>query len=52
MDVFGVRDRLVEDYRSFTTSFVEPRDERIREHLDQRLGSGEQWQRKDLQTPG
>ncbi len=43
MDVFGIRERLVEDYKSFTTSFVEPRDERIREHLDQRLGSGEQW---------
>lgn len=43
MDVFGIRERLIDDYRSFTTSFVEPRDERIRQHLDERLQSGNQW---------
>ncbi len=43
MDVFGIRDRLIDDYESFTTSFVEARDERIAHHLDERLKSGSQW---------
>ncbi|MEP7161075.1 MAG: DEAD/DEAH box helicase [Dermatophilaceae bacterium] len=43
MDVFGVRDRVVADYRNFTSSFVTPRDGRIREHVDHLMASGEQW---------
>jgi len=43
VDVFGIRDRLVEDYKSFTTSFVEASDPRVAEHLDGRLAAGEQW---------
>jgi hypothetical protein len=36
MDVFGVRDQLVRDCSAFTSSFVDPRDERIKALLDQR----------------
>lgn len=43
MDVFTIRDSLVEDYRSFTTSFVDPRDERIRDHLREREATGTHW---------
>ena len=43
MDVFKIRDSLVDDYESFTTSFVDPRDERIRHHLEERRSSGQQW---------
>lgn len=43
MDVFKIRNSLVGDYESFTTSFVTPRDSRIREHLDERVQSGAQW---------
>lgn len=40
VNVFEIRDRLVGDYRSFTSAFVEPRDVRIRELLDRRLAEG------------
>ena len=43
MDVFGVRDRLVEDYREFTGSFVDIHDKAIREHVRDRMASGYQW---------
>lgn len=31
MDIWRVREQLVEDYRTYTTSFVDPRDERIKQ---------------------
>ena len=43
MDVFTVRDRLLEDYRAFTTGFVDPRDARIRAYVVRRLSEGHQW---------
>ena len=43
MDVFGIRNRLVDDYRSYTTSFVAPRDPRIADYLQRRLDDGAQW---------
>ena len=43
MDVFGVRDRLIEDYREFTGSFVDILDKRIREHVGERMERGYQW---------
>jgi ATP-dependent helicase YprA (DUF1998 family) len=43
MDVFGVRDQLVEDYREYTGSFVDVHDPRIRAHVDQRMAEGYQW---------
>jgi hypothetical protein len=43
MDVFGVRDQLIEDYREFTGSFVDIYDPRIREHVAERMLRGYQW---------
>ncbi|MEO6653110.1 MAG: DEAD/DEAH box helicase, partial [Ilumatobacteraceae bacterium] len=43
MDVFGVRDQLVRDYESFTSSFVEARDERIADLLKERSSEERQW---------
>jgi hypothetical protein len=43
VDVFEVREQLVDDYRSFTSSFVDPRDERIADLIAERMDSGAQW---------
>jgi hypothetical protein len=43
MDIFSLRTQLVEDYRSFSGSFVQPRDERIASFLEERLDSADQW---------
>src|ERR1700722_8673316 len=43
MDVFRVRDRLIDDYREFTGSFVDIHDKSIREHLAERMARGYQW---------
>ena len=39
MDVFDLRQRLVDDYADYTRSFVDIRDERIRERVEQRARS-------------
>lgn len=38
-----MRDQLVADYRAFTSSFVSPRDTRIRDHIASLMDSGDQW---------
>src|SRR5689334_13236975 len=43
VDVFDVRDQLVEDYKAFTTSFVEVHDERLKQHVADQLERGDQW---------
>ena len=43
MDIFHVRDRLIEDYREFTGSFVDIHDKAIREHVADRMANGYQW---------
>src|ERR1700751_1994971 len=43
MDVFRVRDRLIEDYRAFTGSFVASPNKPIREHVAERMARGYQW---------
>src|SRR5512144_487722 len=43
MDVFRVREQLIDDYRAFTAAFVDVRDRRIAAHVDQRLRDGAQW---------
>ena len=40
MDVFDLRERLVDDYADYTRSFVNIRDERIDEHVEQELEGG------------
>lgn len=43
MDVCGVHQQLIEDYRSFTTGVVDVGDPRIRQHVAEKLTRGEQW---------
>jgi len=43
MDIFGVRDQLVDDYREYTASFVDVHDPRIRVHVAERMEAGYQW---------
>src|SRR5680860_275987 len=43
MDVFALHRKLIEDYRSFTSSFVQVRDRRLAAHVEQELESGVQW---------
>ena len=43
IDVFDLRERLVDDYADYTRSFVVIRDERIAEHVDRELEEGLLW---------
>ncbi|MCC6623564.1 MAG: DEAD/DEAH box helicase [Deltaproteobacteria bacterium] len=43
MDVFQLRDRVIADYSSYTTSFVTIRDARVREHVETELRDGALW---------
>lgn len=43
MDVFKVHEQVIEDYRRFTSGFVEVRDERIKAFVDQQFEDGVQW---------
>ena len=43
MNVFDLRDRLVGDYASYISSFIQIRDERIKSYVDQQLNAGLLW---------
>lgn len=43
MDVFEFRDKLVNDYRDFTRSFIQPRAEDIGTFLDSEYDGGRYW---------
>jgi hypothetical protein len=43
LDVFGIRDQLIKDYSEFTSSFVDVRDARVREHVERLTRLGHQW---------
>jgi len=43
MDVFRLRDKLIDDYSAYVRSFLRIRDDRIREYVDQRLDEGLLW---------
>lgn len=43
MDVFSLRDALIRDYADYVRSFIEIRDPRIRERVDQELSAGRLW---------
>lgn len=43
MQVFRLRDRLIEDYSHYVSSFIHIRDERIRRKVDEALGQGLLW---------
>jgi len=43
MDVFGLRDRLIEDYATYASSFIQIRDQRLYESVHQSLNEGVFW---------
>lgn len=43
MDVFELRNRLVEDYKSYVQSFIRIRDEKIQNYVEEKLNSGLLW---------
>ena len=43
MDIFSLRAALAEEYKSFSGSFVQPRDKRIAAFLEERLANADQW---------
>lgn len=43
MDVFDLREGVINEYASYVGSFVTVRDRRIREHVDQEMHSGVLW---------
>jgi hypothetical protein len=43
MNVFELRDRLIRDYASYISSFIQIRDRRIAGHVDQSLEDGLLW---------
>ena len=49
MNVFALRDRLVDDYRNYTRSFIKIRDPRIKEFVDGHLGAEGFWPEPLLQ---
>ena len=49
LDVFQLRDRVVEEYRDYVQSFVQVLDDRIDEFIARRLDEGELWPAAELQ---
>ena len=49
LDVFQLRDRVVEEYRDYVQSFVRVLDDRIDDFISNRLGEGELWPAAELQ---
>jgi hypothetical protein len=49
MDVFDLRKRLVEDYASYTRSFIKIADPRISRNVDRALNEGALWPEPLLQ---
>lgn len=43
MDVFKVHEQVIDDYRAFTSGFVQPRDARITKFVDEQFAEGVQW---------
>lgn len=43
MDVFDLNARILDDYRSFSSSFIEIKDDRIRSVVDKAIGEGLLW---------
>ena len=50
MNVFELHRNLINDYSSYTQSFIQIRDERIRKHVDAALHSGQLWPEPLIQS--
>lgn len=49
MDVFDMRERLVDDYQEYTRSFIKIKDPQIAKYVDTKLGEGVFWPEPLLQ---
>ena len=49
MNVFSLRNQLVSDYSAYISSFIQIRDQRIKEYVNQQLTSGLLWPESLLQ---
>jgi len=49
MDVFALRQSLVDDFRHYAESFLTIRDERVKEHVQRELDAGLLWPDPPLQ---
>lgn len=49
MDIFALRDQVVEEYRDYFASFVNILDDRLREYAEELLAKGEMWPEPVLQ---
>ena len=52
MNVFDLRQRLIEDYAEYTRSFLDIADPRIRGLVDQHLADGLLWPHPRMTPPG
>jgi hypothetical protein len=43
VDVFQVHEQVIGDYRAFTSGFVQPRDARIADFVEEQFAEGVQW---------
>ena len=43
MQIFQLRDQLIHDYAAYTKSFIQIRDQQIREYVEQSLDAGVLW---------
>jgi len=43
MKIFDFRNRLIDDYSTYVTSFIEIRDARIRDYVERTLADGHLW---------
>ena len=43
MNIFDCRDGLIGDYSKYVTSFIQIRDEHIKQHVEEKLKSGVLW---------
>ena len=43
VDVFRLRDRVIDDYQSFTTASIDIKDARLKEHYQRELEGDRQW---------
>ena len=51
MDVFALRNRVVDDYKRYIESFVRIRDEYIEKFVREKFASGALWPDPILQQP-
>ena len=49
LDVFQLRESVVNEYRDYVTSFIRVLDNRIHQYVNNRLGQGELWPEAVLQ---